>query len=135
MSNAQKNRQRILDYFAAWSAGDVEKGESYYADDFVSYQAGHSHMAGVFHGKQELHDRWIAPLIKMTDGRWHVSAAPDILLAGDDGIVVIVHETMEREGKGKISTDKLVVYTIRDDKITTCRMYDGDQGAIDDFWS
>ncbi|KMS56806.1 ketosteroid isomerase [Sphingobium cupriresistens LL01] len=57
------------------------------------------------------------------------------MLAGDDGIVVIVHETMERDGKGKISTDKLVVYTIRDDKITTCRMYDGDQGAIDDFWS
>ncbi|MGD9811315.1 MAG: nuclear transport factor 2 family protein [Sphingobium sp.] len=135
MSKAEHNRQLIMDYFAAWAAGDVEKGESYYSDDFKAYQAGHSALAGVFHGKQELHDRWVQPVIKMTDGRWHVSGEPDILLAGDDGIVVIVHETMEREGKGKISTDKLVVYTISDDKITTCRMYDGDQGAIDDFWS
>ncbi|WP_066599233.1 nuclear transport factor 2 family protein [Sphingobium cupriresistens] len=135
MSKAEQNRQLIMDYFAAWSAGDVEKGESYYSHDFVSYQAGHSALAGVFHGKQELHDRWIAPLLEMTGNRWYVSGEPEIILAGDDGIVVIVHETMERDGKGKISTDKLVVYTIRDDKITTCRMYDGDQGAIDDFWS
>lgn len=135
MNLAEKNRKLINDYFNAWSQGDVEKGESFWADDFVAYQAGHSKFAGEFHGGKELHDRWVKPLLEMCDGRWIVLESPQILLSGDDGVVVIATESMEREGKGKIVTKKLVVYTIENDKIKTCRMYDGDQGAIDDFWS
>ncbi|KVD67985.1 hypothetical protein WI88_33065 [Burkholderia ubonensis] len=71
----------------------------------------------------------------MTNNRWYVSNQPEIILSGEDGVVVIVKESMERDGKGRIDTEKLVVYTIQDKKIKTCRMYDGDQGAIDDFWA
>lgn len=135
MNAAAKNRQLINDYLDAWERGDVAKGESFWADDFVAHQAGHSAFAGVFHGGKDLHERWVKPLLALTDNRWTVRSKPQILLSGDDGVVVIIHESMEREGKGKIETQKLVVYTTRDDKITSCRMYDGDQGAIDDFWS
>lgn len=135
MSLAEKNRQLITAYFDAWARGDVTAGESYWADELVTFQAGHSALAGEFHGARDLHERWVQPLLKMTDGRWTVLKAPEIILSGDDGVVVIASEYMEREGKGRIDTRKLVVYTIRNDKITSCRMYDGDQGAIDDFWS
>jgi ketosteroid isomerase-like protein len=135
MSAAAKNRQLINDYLDAWARGDVETGESFWAHDFVAFQAGHSQFAGQFNGGKDLHERWVKPLLAMTNNRWTVRSAPQVLLSGDDGVVVIIHESMEREGKGSIDTQKLVVYTIRDEKITSCRMYDGDQGAIDDFWS
>lgn len=135
MSRADDNRKLINDYFDAWARGDVETGESFWSDDFIAFQAGHSHLAGYFQGGHDLNERWVKPVIEMTDNRWIVTAAPEVLMAGDDGIVIIASESMEREGKGKIETKKLVVYTTRGDKITSCRMYDGDQGAIDDFWS
>ncbi|MGE3600849.1 MAG: nuclear transport factor 2 family protein [Dehalococcoidia bacterium] len=135
MNAAEKNRQLITDYFDAWARGDVKTGESFWSDDFVAYQAGHSAFAGKFNGPKELHERWVEPLLKLTDGRWTVLGKPEIILSGDDGVVVIAKEYMIREGKGRIDTEKLVVYTMRGDKITSCRMYDGDQGAIDDFWS
>lgn len=135
MSAAARNRQLILDYFDAWARGDVATGESYWAQDMVTFQAGHSTFAGQFHGPKDLHERWVQPLLKLTGGRWHVMGKPEIILSGDDGVVVIADEYMVRDGKGRIDTRKLVVYTIRDNKITSCRMYDGDQGAIDDFWS
>jgi ketosteroid isomerase-like protein len=135
MSQAERNRKLINDYFDAWAAGDVSKGESYWADDFVGFQAGHSELAGTYHGAKDFHERWIAGVLRLTNGQWTVKARPEILLSGDDGVVIIAKEYMIREGKGRIDTDKLVVYTIQGEKIKSCRMYDGDQGAIDDFWS
>jgi ketosteroid isomerase-like protein len=135
MNGAERNRRLIEEYVAAWAKGDLETGESYYSDDFVAYQAGHGPLAGEYHGRRDLHERWVEPVLRLTCGRWTVEADPEIILSGDEGIVIVVHETMEREGRGRIETKKLVVYTIQDDKITTCRMYDGDQGAIDDFLS
>ena len=135
MSKAEYNRKLINDYLSCWERGDVEAAKSYFADDMKFYQAGHSHLAGVFHGIDDFFARWANPLIEMTNNRWTVTSNPEFLLSGDDGCVVIIDEKMIRDGKGEIETKKLVVYTIRGDKLTSCRMYDGDQGAIDDFWS
>ena len=135
MTAAAKNRQLINDYLDAWERGDVELGESFWAENMTTFQAGHSALAGTYHGGKDLHERWVKPVLAMCDGRWKVNSKPKVILSGDDGVVVIIDESMEREGKGRIDTKKLVVYTIANDKITSCRMYDGDQGAIDDFWS
>ena len=135
MSRAEHNRKLINDYLDAWERGDVKKGESYWSEDMVFFQAGHSRLAGKFNGPKDFHDRWVQPLLDMTNGRWSVTSNPEVILSGDDGAVVIINEKMVRDGKGEISTKKLVVYTIRGDQLTSCRMYDGDQGAIDDFWS
>jgi len=135
MSKAEHNRQLVNDYLDAWERGDVAKGESFWGEDMTFFQAGHSHLAGTFHGPKDFHDRWIAPLLALTDNRWKVTSNPEFILSGDDGCVVIITESMIRDGKGEIETKKLVVYTTRGDKLTSCRMYDGDQGAIDDFWS
>ena len=135
MSRAEHNRRLINEYLGCFERGDVEAGRSYWAADAVFFQAGHSHLAGSYHGAQDFVDHWIQPLLDMTDNRWAVNSNPEVILSGDDGCVVIIDEHMIRDGKGRIDTKKLVVYTIADDKITSCRMYDGDQGAIDDFWS
>lgn len=135
MSKADYNRKLINDYLDCWERGDVEKAQSYWADDMMFFQAGHSRLAGKYVSAKDFNDRWVQPLLDMTKNRWTVISNPEILLSGDDGCVVIIDEKMVRDGKGEIETKKLVVYTIRDDKLTSCRMYDGDQGAIDDFWS
>lgn len=135
MNKAAENRQLIKDYFGAWARGDVATGESYWAEDMRTFQAGHSALAGWFQGPKDLDTRWVKPVLEMTKGRWTVSGEPEIILSGDDGVVVEVHERMIRDDKGCIDTNKLVVYTIKNQKITSCRMYDGDQGAIDDFWA
>lgn len=131
---AEANKKLILDYFDAWARGDSDAAEEYWADDFVGFQAGHGVLAGYYHGRKEFHDGWIEGTLKLTGGRWKVESA-EVILAGEDGVVVIADEWMERDGKGRIDTEKLVVYSIRDSKIKTCRMYDGDQGAIDDFYA
>lgn len=135
MSKAEQNRQLIMDYFDAWARGDVKSGESYWAEDLQTFQAGHSQLAGWFRGPKDLDARWVQPLLKMTNNRWTVTAKPEVILSGDDGVVIVASESMVRDGKGRMDTKKLVVYTISNNKITSCRMYDGDQGAIDDFWS
>lgn len=135
MSKAEYNRKLINDYLSCWERGDVEAAEGYWAEDMMFFQAGHSHLAGKFTSVQDFKNRWVQPLLEMTDNRWTVTSNPEVVLSGDDGCVVIIYEKMVRDGKGEIETNKLVVYTIRDDKITSCRMYDGDQGAIDDFWA
>jgi uncharacterized protein len=133
-AQADANRQLILDYFDAWAQGDVERAEAFWADDFIGFQAGHSTLAGTYHGARDFHDRWINRTLELTGGRWTVDHA-DVILAGEDGIVVMAYEWMERDGKGRIDTEKLVVYTIANGKIRSCRMYDGDQGAIDEFYA
>jgi uncharacterized protein len=135
MEKAEKNRKLINEYLDCFERGDVERGQSYWAEDAVFFQAGHSHLAGTYHSPRDFIDRWIQPLLKLTNNRWGVNSNPEVILSGDDGCVVIINEHMIRDGKGRIDTKKLVVYTLREDKITSCRMYDGDQGAIDDFWS
>jgi hypothetical protein len=101
MSTAGENRQLIMDYFDAWARGDVKAGESYWADDLVTFQAGHSAFAGEFHGPKDLHARWVEPLLKLTGGRWTVKGKPEVILSGDDGVVVIADEFMVRDGKGR----------------------------------
>jgi uncharacterized protein len=135
MSKAEENTNLINEYLSCFERGDVEKGRSYWAPNAVFFQAGHSKLAGTYHGPQDFLDRWIQPLLDMTKNRWGVNSNPEIILSGDNGAVVIINEHMIRDGKGRIDTKKLVVYTIEGRKITSCRMYDGDQGAIDDFWS
>lgn len=135
MNKADYNRKLINEYLDCFERGDTEKGQSYWAADAVFFQAGHSHLAGYYHGPKDFMERWINPLLEMTKNRWGVNSNPEILLSGDDGCVVIIDEHMIRDGKGRIDTKKLVVYKIEGDKIKGCRMYDGDQGAIDDFWS
>lgn len=135
MSKAEYNRKLINDYLQAWEDGDVERAAGYWSDDMSFFQAGHSRLAGKYHSPEDFQKNWVDPLLEMTDNRWTVNSNPEFLLSGDDGCVVIIDEKMIRDGKGEIDTKKLVVYTIRDDKITSCRMYDGDQGAIDDFWA
>ena len=135
MSITDYNRQLVADYFDALSQDGIDGGKKFWADDMVFYQAGHSHLAGEYHGAEDFLKRWVQPLLDMTDNRWNINAAPEILMAGEDGVVIIADEYMIRAGKGRIDTKKLVVYTIEGDKLTSCRMYDGDQGAIDDFWS
>ncbi|MBS1842787.1 MAG: nuclear transport factor 2 family protein [Actinobacteria bacterium] len=131
---AEANKKLILDYFDAWARGDSAEAEDFWAEDFVGFQAGHGVLAGYYRGRQAFHDGWIQRTLELTGGRWTVERA-EVILAGEEGVVVIADEWMERDGKGRIDTEKLVVYTIRDGKILTCRMYDGDQGAIDDFYS
>lgn len=135
MNKAEHNRELINDYLSCWERGDIPAAQAYWSDDMFFFQAGHSQLAGKFDTPEDYNRRWVEPLLAMTDNRWEVTSNPEFLLSGDDGCVVIIDEKMVREGKGEIVTKKLVVYTIRDKKITSCRMYDGDQGAIDDFWS
>lgn len=135
MSKAEYNRKLINDYLDCWERGDVETAQSYWADDMTFFQAGHSHLAGKYSSAKDFTERWVQPLLELTNNRWTVTSNPEVILSGDDGVVVIIYEKMVRDGKGEIETNKLVVYTIRGDKLTSCRMYDGDQGAIDDFWS
>jgi ketosteroid isomerase-like protein len=135
MSKAEYNRNLIREYLGAFERGDTEKGKSYWAKDARFFQAGHSHLAGWYEGPDDFMDRWISSVVDMTDGRWAVNADPEFLVMGEDGCVVIIDEHMIRSGKGRIDTKKLVVYEIEGDKVKGCRMYDGDQGAIDAFWS
>ena len=119
-------------YHDAWEQGDVDKGVSFYAPDIVVHMGGASPLAGEYRGRDEFVAQWIERVAQYTDS-WIVRGN-DILLVGDDGIVLMVHEYWSR-GSRSVETDRLGIYLFKDNMISECWFSDMDQAAVDDFFS
>jgi ketosteroid isomerase-like protein len=131
---ALHNRQIIADYLDAWVQEDAEKGVSYYADDMVVRIAGRSPISGTYCGKEEFRRSYIDKYFEITSGRPFVVSIEDILCS-QERVMALVKERFENERKGVLETCLIVVYKIKDDKITEMSAYHEDQYAVDEFFS
>ena len=115
-------------YAAAWLAGDREALVDCYHDDFTLHYFGANPLAGVHAGKA-------AALAALAEVRRRTSrrlvAILDVM-AGPERTAVVAREHFARAGR-EAEVERLLVYTIKDDRLHHCWVYDQDQALIDTF--
>ncbi len=113
-------------YVAAWVAGDVAAVVASYHDDFELTYFGANALSGHHVGKPAA----LAVLGEFTRRSGRQLIGTPAVLAGDARGVVIARERLG-SGEAAIEADRVLVYTIADDRLRTCCVYDSDQAAID----
>ena len=130
MGNTQEQNLAVVRrYCDAWQRGDVAAIVACYHDDLVLHWFGASPLAGEHRGKAAAVQA-LARVQTLTNRR--LVAIRDVL-ASDDHAVVLTRERMERDGR-VLECDRVLVFTIRDDRLAECWLYDEDQRAVDEMW-
>ena len=116
-------------YAEAWRANDIAAVFDLYHDDFVLHYLGQSPLAGDHVGKEAA----ISVLVEATQRSGRQLDEIEDVLGGSAFAAIIA-----REGVGRDPTRivrRLFLYTVRDDKLAECWLYDEDQRFIDTLWS
>jgi ketosteroid isomerase-like protein len=125
---AESIRRAVSRYAAAWLAGDRETMLASYHDDFTLHYFGRNPLAGVHRGKPAA----LAILAEVTR-RSHrkLSGIVDVM-AGPERGALLVREIFQRDGK-TAEVERLLVYSVRDELLWQCWVYDQDQALVDTF--
>jgi ketosteroid isomerase-like protein len=125
---AESIRGAVSGYAAAWLAGDRETMLASYHDDFTLHYFGRNPLAGIHRGKPAA----LAILAEVTR-RSHrkLSGIVDVM-AGPERGALLVREIFQRDGK-TAEMERLLVYSVRDELLWQCWVYDQDQALVDTF--
>jgi ketosteroid isomerase-like protein len=125
---AESIRRAVSGYAAAWLAGDRETMLASYHDEFTLHYFGANPLAGVHRGKPAA----LAILAEVTR-RSHrkLSGIVDVMAGAERG-ALLVREIFQRDGK-TAEVERLLVYSVRDELLWQCWVYDQDQALVDAF--
>jgi ketosteroid isomerase-like protein len=125
---AESIRRAVSGYAAAWLAGDRQAMLASYHDDFTLHYFGRNPLAGIHRGKPTA----LAILADVTR-RSHrrLSGIVDVM-AGPERGALLVREIFQRDGK-TAEVERLLVYSVRDELLWQCWVYDQDQALVDAF--
>ena len=130
MSNRDSIDSTLRRYADAWAASDTKAIIDCYHDEVVFHYFGHNPLAGVHCGKaaclavlKQVRERTNRRLVKVLD-----------VAAGETFGFVIARERFEREGNVAEVT-RVLKYTVRENKLAECWIYDEDQALIDRFFA
>jgi ketosteroid isomerase-like protein len=125
---AESIRRAVSGYAAAWLAGDRQAMLASYHDDFTLHYFGRNPLAGIHRGKPAA----LAILAEVTR-RTHrrLSGIVDVM-AGPERGALLVREIFQRDGK-TAEVERLLVYSVRDQLLWQCWVYDQDQALVDAF--
>jgi uncharacterized protein len=124
-------KQVVEAYCDAWMAGDTMAVLSLYHPDLTLIWPGRHHLAGVHEGLnasieallalQALTNRRPIEIVEVAEGR--------------DAVVLLVVERWSHpdDAEKVLETRRALEYTVAEDKLRTCRVYESEQGAIDDW--
>ncbi|MBL7253300.1 nuclear transport factor 2 family protein [Paractinoplanes lichenicola] len=110
-------------YFDAMKAGGPPAAMPFYADDVVLEVPGSHPASGTYHGHAGVGE-FGATMACLTNGTFRLT--PDELLAGDEHVVTVA--TASANGS---SWRRLILSTVRDNKLATVRFFEGDQELVD----
>jgi len=117
-------RAAIERYAAAWTAGDMSAITACYHADFTLHYFGRNALAGDHVGKAAaLHT--LGEFSVRTQRRLKSILAT---MAGPERGAIVAREAM---GPNGVEIDRLLVYTVQDDLLAECWVYDTDQRYID----
>ena len=125
---AESIRRAVSGYAAAWLAGDRQAMLASYHDEFTLHYFGANPLAGVHRGKPAA----LAILAEVTR-RTHrkLSGIVDVMVGPERG-ALLVREIFQRDGK-TAEVERLLVYSVRDELLWQCWVYDQDQALVDAF--
>ncbi|MEO8458121.1 MAG: nuclear transport factor 2 family protein [Chloroflexota bacterium] len=124
------NAAVVTAYARAWQDGDVATVVGLYHDDFVVHYFGFSPLAGEYVGKAAALGA-LAKVQQLTNRK--VVKVHDVL-AGPGHGAILVNEHWSKDGR-ELDLRRVIVYHLRDGKLSECWVYDEDQRAVDEFWS
>ena len=121
-------RRAVSGYAAAWLAGDRQAMLASYHDDFTLHYFGRNPLAGIHRGKPAA----LAILAEVTRrSNRKLSGIVDVM-AGPERGALLVREIFQRDGK-TAEVERLLVYSVRDQLLWQCWVYDQDQALVDAF--
>ena len=125
---AESIRRAVSGYAAAWLAGDRQAMLASYHDDFTLHYFGRNPLAGIHRGKPAA----LAILAEVTRrSNRKLSGIIDVM-AGPERGALLVREIFQRDGK-TAEVERLLVYSVRDELLWQCWVYDQDQALVDTF--
>jgi ketosteroid isomerase-like protein len=130
--DASSNREVMRRYVEAWERGDPDAATAIWADDVIHHVPGRSPLAGDFVGKQAFLDHY-GRIFAELGGTIEVVKFHDVLVS-EEHAVALVKERAVR-GERSLEFNRVVVYHLRDGRITETWSHDYDPYALDEFWS
>ena len=125
---AESIRRAVSGYAAAWLAGDRQAMLASYHDDFTLHYFGRNPLAGIHRGKPAA----FAILAEVTRrSNRKLSCIVDVMAGREHG-ALLVREIFQRDGK-TAEVERLLVYSVRDQLLWQCWVYDQDQALVDAF--
>jgi uncharacterized protein len=124
------NAKVVTAYARAWQDGDAATLVGLYHDEFTLHYFGRSPLAGDHVGKAAA----LAALAKVQQLTNRKLVKVHDVLAGPGHGAILAQERWSRDGRG-LDVRRVLVYHIRDEKLSECWLYDDDQRAVDEFWS
>lgn len=134
--STESTLELLHQYHEAWGRGDREAGIAFFAEDIVVHMGGRGRISGDYRGRDAFVSGWIDRVADYTDS-WIVggeAGEAEILLAAEDGVVLMVHEIWTR-GEKSVATDRIGIYKFAGGQITECWFSDMDQAAVDAFFA
>ncbi|MBS1842777.1 MAG: nuclear transport factor 2 family protein [Actinobacteria bacterium] len=131
MSKRDEVLKTLEDYHAAWARGDVDAGISYFAEDMIVHMGGGSKLSGEYRSRADFVTNWVKRVEDYTDS-WTFHGN-DLLMAGDDGVALMVHEQWTR-GDRKVMCKRLGIYKIVDGEMPECWFTDVNAAEVDSFF-
>lgn len=124
------NAAVVTAYARAWQDGDAATLVGLYHNDFTLHYLGRSPLAGDHVGKLDA----LAALAKVQQLTNRKLVQVHDVLAGPGHGAVLAHEHWSKDGR-ELDVRRVLVYHVRDGKLSECWLYDDDQRAVDEFWS
>ena len=124
----ESTRRAISNYATAWLAGDRPAMLASYHDDFTLHYFGRNPLAGVHRGKPAA----LAILAEVTRRTHRRLLGIVDIMAGPERGALLVRESFQRDGN-TAEVERLLVYSVRDELLRECWVYDQDQAPVDSF--
>jgi ketosteroid isomerase-like protein len=125
------NEQLVRDGFAALADGDMDAMRRVLADDVAWHLPGRSLASGSHHGVDQVIG-YLGRLMELSGGTFAVDLHD--VVGNDRHVFAAYGITARRDGKA-LNDRVLVVFHVRDGKVTEGWWAVGDQYLFDDFWS
>ena len=126
------NEALVRELYDAFAGADMATIDRLLADDITWHAPGTAQHAGIRRGKGELFAS-MSRLAEFTAGTLR-SEVVDVL-ANDRRAVVLQVTRGEREGRHPLQDQEVIIYEIRDGKVSEVREHPGDLVAMDAFFA
>ncbi|WP_104043458.1 nuclear transport factor 2 family protein [Arthrobacter sp. ZGTC412] len=117
--------------YEAFNGGDMETLMGLFADDAVYHVGGSGGLAGDKQGKKAIM-AYFAELFTLSGGTAKVELQD--VIAGERHTVSVQSAEAQRNGKS-MKQNGVLVFTLRDGKVTEVREFQEDTAKATDFWS
>jgi len=122
----ERVRRVVTRYATAWAAGDFPAIRDCYHEQFTLHYAGNNPLSGVHKGRAAC----LAVLEEFRKRTRRKLLSVDHIMAGPDRGAVVAREQFSHDGT-TTDVQRLLVYTVLDDQLHECWVYDQDQALVD----